>query len=400
MHRPLFMIKFVCAGLFVSGCGVSTAPQLLEPVKGDGLASQYQSAPYREGNGALYFDGGVLYVNTSRKLFELGLSSLEPGALQSAAVRLDAPINPYSSLGWLVPNPDNGFAISSLGEGDQPAVRFITGGAFLQDFWLAYDYSVSQFSQKGDQWVAASYGYYRVSRDLKRGTPEKIIQLGPYFRGGIELVSGASGKLGFYQQVSEQGLPAYAPKWFDPISGLDYDLSLFPNVEDTSGLWVDQGHLFYESETGIRDLGRMITLDPVRASEDASALSPWSVTRSTDKLVLTVESIYKNGPKYVLKRPGKIWTQESSLYGLHALWDDGEIYDLRTGKLAVTIRFGDDDSGDFLITTSIGPVAGTPAMIQKSNLSSRYNPDKVLEILKDLLVLRKGQFDETLEEGL
>lgn len=366
--------------------------QPLDPVEGTGKASSYQSAPHSVGRGNLFYGNKVLYLIVQNHLVEFDLvgSLSTDGSVTST--RRDANFSHYNVADSIVPIADDMFVASTFGEGDAPSVVMSSYGATIADFWSAFDYSLSQVSQEGLTWIAASQSTIRVSSPERFGWRAKVKSYTELWQGIIFLIPGASGRLAWLQTFPDDDeVLRVRSKWLDPISGQEFPEGILPAPSEERVFWVDQGHVFSEFNKQITDHGRLRSLKPVSAAKDALALSPWTIKRSEDKQTLTVKSIFRGGPTYTLRRPGRVWTQSVSPYGLHALYDDGDFYDLRTGKLAATIRFGEGDGGyrEFVVTLPSGESLGSPEMLKRLGLNTKVNPDRVIAVLDDLLVLKK-----------
>lgn len=383
------IISVILLGLILTACKTENASQTATSLTGSGKAWEYQVAPRRVANGRLFYNKGDLFVSTSSHMYRIELNTSKEGDQTRPAERLDRPINPYNSIFEVVPSPVDGFSFSTFAEGVAPTAFFSENASLIRDLWEAEDYAQSQFCQSGKYWISASADAVRIARPTEFWVQPRIKRYTEDWSGEVKLIPGASGRLAWLNRwaVAEDS-PGPASQWIDPLSEKILPTELLPDLTETRFYWVDQGHVFSEESGKIIDHGRLRTINPVRASEDAVALSPWAVWRSEDRLTLTVQSIYRGGPQYTLRRPGRLWTQLASPYGLHALYDDGDFFDLRTGKLAATLHLSDDESGEFAITIPNGSAMGTPVMLAKLGIAKPRQPENVLAVLEDLLVLR------------
>ncbi len=353
------------------------------------LSAQYVAAPRAPGIGELvYEEGSYLVVSENHRVFEVQL--WDESLTFPPATRIDKILSPYKAIDGVIQGPPSLFALISISEGLAPIAIFSEG--YVSDVWSAMDYARVQFEDWGEYWVGASYGTTVKSELGVSEIERRSWRLKPDFQATIDLVPGATGRLGIlHPRFEEQAKPSQI---IDPVEQIVLPQVLkFPPDLDRDELifWVDQGHLFGEVSGKILDYGPIKTVVPMRAADDASRFSPWSIERKNERKQLVVKNIYDPSLSYVLERPGRTWTQEAAPFGLHALYDDGDIYDLRTGKLALTITFAPDDSGEFIIIAPDGTVSGSRKMLEQRGLLKRANATKINALLADLLRLRTSE---------
>lgn len=134
------------------------------------------------------------------------------------------------------------------------------------------------------------------------------------------------------------------------IDGVTLKPIKFPSELTTTltPIWIDEGHLLAMKEGKCVDFGRFPNVPVISAKNEAFEYSPWWGELGPDKQSLKISSIFRGGPTYRIlsKQPISIHWQ---FYGLRALivytgdHETAEIYDLDTGKLALTIKFGNGD---------------------------------------------------------
>lgn len=347
------------------------------------LSKQYAAPPEAPNPGMLAYKEDYLVINLIDRVMSIWLDADGKGFLEPG-FRLDTHLSDYNAIGSVIDGPRDFFIVAPLGEGDVPITLF--AAITIVDVWSALDYASAQFDEPSSMWVGASYATTQTTRIGFLDGDRTSFSLRRPFEGDVWLAPGGGGRLAALGGRDWQDTrPAVV---FDPVSERAIPIRIPGSDEWSFSAWVDQGHIFAFKGGKIVDFGRLKTVPKVKASEDASRLSPWSVVRSEDKKTLTVKSIYSGGPKYVLHRPGRVWTQNTCLYGLHALYDQGEFYDLRNGKLALTITFEPGNSGEFMIQSPSGVVSGSEKMLQKHHLLNKANSAKIAALLKDLLQRR------------
>ncbi len=368
------------------GCATQTAnksnPDSLRAIgEVTALSKQYVIAPIALNDGMLALSDDLLYINLIQEVLVLNLNLYNPTYLEPGS-QFGGDLFPLTAFGGLVGGP--GAYVAILPNGEDVGTVVITSGGMIFDVWSTKDGAKVQFDEPGHRWVAASSGTIQHTGLELLKDDRKTWNLGTPYQGSIRLAPGGGGRLALLDLAESQSTRA-----FDPITRRFLPIKLPKSSPGSNVLvWVDQGRIFAQIGDVIVDYGRYDAVASTRASEDALHLSPWSVLRSADKQHLTVRSIYNNGPRYKLIRKGRLWSQYVSTYGLYALYDDGDVFDLRNGKLAFSFEFDSEDKREFLIRTPSGDVAGTQQMLRDQNLLEKNNPETVLALVRDVLRVR------------
>lgn len=350
------------------------------------LSKQYVAVPGAPNPGMIAYKGDYIVINLIDRVMIVDLSVEGPEPIPPG-FRLDTHLSNYNAIGSVIDGPRNYFIVSPLGEGDVPVTLF--AGSVISDVWGALDYASAQFDEPGLRWVGASYATTQTTDLGYLNGDRRTFSLRRPFNGDSLLALGGGGRLAALGGKEWGDTPPYIV--FDPVTRREAPIKVRSSNEGPLPIWVDQGHVLAQKNGKILDFGRLRTVPNVRASEDASRLSPWSAVRSDDKKTLTVTSIYKGGPTYTLRRPGRVWSQNTCFYGLHALYDQGDFYDLRYGTRALSITFEPGDGGEFLIKTASGRVSGSEKMLKKHGLLEKADSTKTAALLQDLLQVRTPQ---------
>ena len=378
----------ICAiGLVLVGCQEPAQRPMLNRVNGTGIADQYVCAPKSVSGSGVHLFESWLYARYNSRLYEFRLESLNETT--PSAKRLDGQLSGSwsGSVSHVVPGPYDSFAVVCEGFDDASAALFQATSATLLDYCLIIIDGEIQFSQNGENWILNTSGTLQVRNASTMISREKVLLPNNY--GSYYLIPGASGRLALV--VGNSNDTPEVRFWYDPLLDRMYPASTLPIDFDKRSYWVDQGHVLSEFQGKIQDHGIIPGFKPVKASENAVALSPWSVTRSEDKKTLVVRSIYRGGPTWTFKRSQGVWSQNTATYGKHALYDSGEFYDLRTGKLAARVEMDDDQ--DYVIITN-KYITGTTKALAQRDIGIPINSEKVFEVLYDLLDLGDSGEDQ------
>ncbi len=343
------------------------------------IASQYRCPPAPSlalGYFGFYFDGDV-WVASADGLSKYAITDdVSFGGNQHHFLG--------QSMSTIVPDRKSGFVVTELaGSVTVKAYRF-EGSVANSVAVGGSDFFQIQLSQDGERWYAESYGgLLRKNRDDTYGP-----QRGPLFFETIEFIPGAYGRL---MKITESD----STRWLDAEASLFLGDPVFHQIPNDAKVWVDQGHVLYQSKGTVYDAGRLSTLTNISSKREAFGFSPWNLSRTDDKLTLLATSIFADGPVVTIKRTSQ-WRQETIAYGLHAIVSTNELqnpiefYDLRKGKLVATLERSSENPLDFLLQFTDGVFCGTDRMIQAAKLdpkeADRY---QVLRRLQDLLQLKR-----------
>lgn len=355
------------AAFAIAGCAGVQEYRVLKPTPS--IASQYRLAPTPAGAWdyfGFHYHDGLIWVSTIDGLHALSFESFE-GDL----TRYD-----LSGMSTITPDRFGDFAVTPLnGSGEVLAMRFKFSAPLMT--WQGSDFVSSDFDFEGDTWYGASYSTLGVQKP-EAGVKETRFEEN-LFDGQLHFIPGAFGRLAVHWTESK------FKAWIDPKNG--QRIADIPPMPVDSSFFIDQGHLLESTKNGVRDHGRLTTA-PVRSSrKEFAGYSPWNLSRSADKRTLEVESIYSDGKSYVL-RDGPNWSQSTMAFGHHSLIrplesGDIEVYDLRTGKRALTITLPTKTNPNYKIVFADGRI--------HSAMNSTISPDEVQVICDDLF---DAGFDE------
>lgn len=375
--------------LAIAGCSKAPSEPRSVIQAAESIAANYRRGPTRPQTGMFGFhaERESLWMSDGSGLICLP----SPGEYPATLLRFGH----YVGYGPIRPGHSQFYVTEIDGSGGVNAYVFREG--VLAGLGPGMDQVAMEFSQDDALWLTASAGEF-AAYDLATGNRVHSREFDDLWGGDYEFCQGAFGRLVRRRDTSVDPVRV---SWFDAVTNKELDAPALRTLGVEANAWVDGGHLLAETDGKVTDLGKLTTVRPVSGRDDATPYSPWAWERSPDRKTLTVQSIYRDGPSYEL-HDAALWSQNAFCYGLHALiapqgsdlyglraLPEIQVFDLRSGTLALTIKYASDPVGEFVITLSDGTYSGTKALVSRLGLSPlMHDAERVAEVLADVLAMK------------
>lgn len=257
------------------------------------------------------------------------------------------------------------------------------------------DLAQLQFTKDGKILVAASYGTCVVTNvpEGKIAAKHEVSHSGESLgETSIELVPGSNGRLALIMRRSGTNSKAKLRFW-NPISNAYVEPTSAKHIEEGDIPFISNGRLKAVRSSAVYELGtgsKLFSLDPPPASDwlklDPSAR--WVAERSGDRKSLTVWSLSTGKLQCRLHSPSNGFSQDYQFIGPHAIANLNspiEVFDFRSGTLALRILPLVSQEGDWIISLPNGEWGGTKeAGISLGRASTSMNYHTVLKVIRDV----------------